>query len=390
MPRLLHIADAHLGARHQDLGDAAARQRERQFAAFGRSVDLAIDERVDVFLVAGDLFDSNSQPRRSVERVASELRRLPANGIAAVLLPGTHDVYDAASIYRTYDLRRLAGLPSSSPDLVVLTPEAGEVDLPGHRITVHGCPFPTKRAPRSPLTDMRIERSDPDRWHVGLVHGAMLIPGRVEQDDVFFTEEEIAATGLDYLALGHWHSHRTGRAGATVWAYPGALEPMAIDQDGAGNALLVHLEERDGQRGVVVEPRKVGETRFQKLDLDAAEVGSQGRLIEMVRALADPDLVLEVRLTGIEPDTLELNEDEIERQLAPSFLRYRIRNQAVPPPVEGPRPPVDTVAGAFMADLEARIGAAEAQGSNETAAELREALRLGRLLLEQPERIQLT
>src|SRR5918992_4794790 len=114
MPRLLHVADAHLGARHQDLGEAAARQRERQFAAFRRAIDLAIEERVDLFLVAGDLFDSNSQPARSVERVAAELKRLPANGIAAVVLPGTHDVYDAASIYRTYDLRRMAGLPDSS------------------------------------------------------------------------------------------------------------------------------------------------------------------------------------------------------------------------------------------------------------------------------------
>ena len=46
-------------------------QRERQFAAFKASVDLAISEQVDLFLVAGDLFDSNVQPKRSVERVAA-------------------------------------------------------------------------------------------------------------------------------------------------------------------------------------------------------------------------------------------------------------------------------------------------------------------------------
>ncbi|HEV8516540.1 MAG TPA: DNA repair exonuclease [Candidatus Limnocylindrales bacterium] len=389
MPRLLHIADAHLGARHQDLGEAAARQRERQFAAFRRAIDLAIEERVDLFLVAGDLFDSNSQPRRSVERVASELKRLPANGIAAVLLPGTHDVYDAASIYRTYDLRRLAGLPETSPDLVVLTPERSDIEFPGHRIVVHGRVFATKRAPRSPLAALRLDPSGPERWHVGLIHGSLVVPGRIEQDEVMLTEAEIESSGLDYLALGHWHSHRSGRAGRTVWAYPGALEPMAIDQEGAGNALLVTLEMRDGHREVSLEPRRVGETRFRKLDLDAGEVASQARLVEMVRSQADPDLVLEVRLTGIEPDTLELNDDEIERQLKGSFLRYRIRNQAVPAPVEGPRPPVDTVAGAFLVEMETRIAAAEAAGAGDVVAELRESLRLGRLLLEDPERIQL-
>ena len=76
MLRLLHTADVHLGARHTDLGERAAVLRERQFAAFRASVDLAMAEKVDIYLVAGDLFDSNTQPRRSVERVAAEFGRL--------------------------------------------------------------------------------------------------------------------------------------------------------------------------------------------------------------------------------------------------------------------------------------------------------------------------
>src|SRR6476661_8855704 len=98
MLRLLHTADVHLGARHADLGDAATAQRERQFAAFKAAVDLAIEKKVDLFLVAGDLFDSNTQPRRSVERVAAELARLAQAKIRTVIIPGTHDVYDRSSL----------------------------------------------------------------------------------------------------------------------------------------------------------------------------------------------------------------------------------------------------------------------------------------------------
>ncbi len=51
-----------------------------------------------------------------------------------------------------------------------------------------------------------------------------------------------------------------------------------------------------------------------------------------------------------------------------------------------PLPPADTIAGAFIRDLEARIAAAEAEASGREAdpgpaAELRGALRLGRRLL---------
>jgi hypothetical protein len=54
MLRLLHTADVHLGARHADLGDRASTQRERQFAAFVATIDLALVEKVDLVLVAGD------------------------------------------------------------------------------------------------------------------------------------------------------------------------------------------------------------------------------------------------------------------------------------------------------------------------------------------------
>src|SRR5512135_918335 len=135
MLRVLHTADVHLGARHADLGDQAAAQRERQFAAFRASVDLAIAEKVDLVLIAGDLFDSNVQPRRSVERVAAELKRLVDARIRTVLIPGTHDVYDKASIYRAYDLPALAG--SVGSDLVtVLTPDKGEIAFPALELIV--------------------------------------------------------------------------------------------------------------------------------------------------------------------------------------------------------------------------------------------------------------
>ena len=66
------------------------------------------------------------------------------------------------------------------------------------------------------------------------------------------------------------------------------------------------------------------------------------------------------------------------------------RNLAVPPLSSGQMPPPDTIPGAFVRDLEARIGQAEAAGRADEAAELRDALRLGRLLLlDDPARVTL-
>jgi DNA repair protein SbcD/Mre11 len=386
MLRLLHTADVHLGARHADLGEQAAAQRERQFAAFRAAIDLAIEERVDVVLIVGDLFDSNTQPRRSVERVAAELRRLVAAKIRTVIIPGTHDVYDRSSIYRVHDLPALSG---SSPDdglVTVLTPEHPTVHLAACDVDVHGAVFATKRAPTSPLAAIHVDRGSPAAatWQVGMIHGALAIPERTDGDEVVFSREEIAASGLDYLALGHWHSSQQAVAGGTTYAYSGAPEPVTISQDGAGNVFLVELETTATGRTVTATPHPVGRTRFRRIDVDAGTLGDQPALVGQLSAMADPDLVLDVRLTGVRPDELDVHPEEVEDQLKGAFLRIRIRDVSVPAFTDGVLPSADTIPGAFIRNVEGRIAELEAASgpeNQEQAAELRDVLRLGRLLL---------
>ncbi len=381
MLRVLHTADVHLGARHTDLGEQATAQRERQFAAFSRTVDLAIVEKIDLFLIAGDLFDSNAQPRRSVERVAAELARLTAARIRVVLIPGTHDVYDRASVYRAYDLAALAGLPPNSDLLTVLSPDRPEVVLAALDTVVYGRTFGVKRAPHSPLDRFSVGSDQRATWKIGLIHGALSIPGRTDADDVVFTKDEIGASGLDYLALGHWHSTLLGKAGGVQYAYSGAPEPVALDQDDAGKVLLVELSLRDGKRRVELTERRVGRTRFQKIDLDAGSIGSQPALIAELVKRADADLVLDARLTGVRPDELDVDVGEVEAALAESFLKVRVRDRSIAALPEGPLPSEDTILGALVRDLEGRIATLEEEGKADEAAETRDALRLGRLLL---------
>jgi DNA repair exonuclease SbcCD nuclease subunit len=394
MLRLLHTADVHLGARHADLGDRAATQRERQFAAFVATIDLALAEKVDLVLIAGDLFDSNGQPRRSVERAAAQLKRLVEARIRIVISPGTHDVYDRASIYRAYDLPALSGAVGS--DLVtVLDPDHHEVHLKALDLIVHGRCFATKRAPYSPLQGLDVSKDDGAAWHVGLLHASIAIEGKTDRDEVVITTDEIAASHLDYLALGHWHSTSKGKAGKTVYAYAGAPEPIALDQDRAGNVLLVSLDAQDGKKQVTLEERKVGRTTFERVQLDAAKVGSQPGLVSKLLERADQDLVLDAELIGVRPDDLDVH---VEAELADKFLKVRVRDRSVAPLPEGMLASPDTVLGAFIRDMEARIAEVEAASGDAAAAtsgtsggtaaaadgaagELRDALRLGRLLL---------
>ena len=228
-------------------------------------------------------------------------------------------------------------------------------------------------------------RQPPNRpvtWHIGLVHGSIAIPGKTDRDEVVITTDEIAASGLDYLALGHWHSAQSAqgrRRGVRLRGRAGGRSPST--RIGRARSCWSSSTRHAGQRTTTVVEKQVGRTTFAKLEVDAATVASQPALIDSLTARADPDLVLDTRLVGVRRDDLDLDLDEIEAALAPSFLKVRVRDASVPALTEGPLPSPDTIAGAFIRDLEARIAQLEAAGSTAEAAEHRDALRLGRLLL---------
>jgi DNA repair exonuclease SbcCD nuclease subunit len=224
-----------------------------------------------------------------------------------------------------------------------------------------------------------------------MLHGSRRVPAEQDGDGVHFSDAEIAASGLDYLALGHRHSYASGRAGDTTWAYPGAPELVAVDQDGAGSVCLVRLEDGAGAASSVhVERVSVGRTVFRAETIAAASVGSQAELLQRLGELADPDLVLQATIEGIAPDMLEIDTDEVERVLAPSFLHVRVRDRATTQVQPGPDLPTDSVAGKFMLDLESRLRAAEAKGDAGAAEQARQILRLGRrLLTADPDHVRL-
>ena len=57
--KFLHTADWQLGCAFSRFGEKAARLREERVRTLRRTLELAQSERVDAFLVAGDLFEDN-------------------------------------------------------------------------------------------------------------------------------------------------------------------------------------------------------------------------------------------------------------------------------------------------------------------------------------------
>lgn len=320
MIRLLHTADIHLGARFLALGDKGAAQRQQLKAAFKNLVSLAVAEHVHIVLIAGDLFDSNQQPQANVDLVVEQFGLLAASNIPVCLIPGTHDCFDSASIYRKFDF------PARCPNLALfLDPGWNHREFPALGLTVYGKPNLSNRSYDSPLEGLT--PSTQSRYHVALAHGSFNIPGRFAEDDYVFTADQIQSSRMHYVALGHWHSpYACSDKVVPAW-YSGSPEIIDMDQKQPGSVLLVTLPDSGDAR---VETRQTGLRSCDRLEIDLSDLESLAQLRQQIAEGADPDLIRQVVLKGLRDQHLRPSPEELESDLSDAFFHLSVADRSHP------------------------------------------------------------
>jgi len=358
--RFVHTADAHLGRSSQAFGTAAPEHRQRLVQAFERCVACCRDYEARLLIIAGDLFDNPRPPECTAQRVQSLLSDLPGQSsvVATILIPGTHDSVAPGSIYE----RWLAeGLPDG---MHLLSAEQPTINIPELEVTVHFA------------TDIGKLQPDPEaKMNIGVLHGSVQIPGLVDEDAVIVTADQIAGCGMDYLALGHWHSFGDYSQQNVAALYPGSPEIVAIDQAKQGQALVVDLEE-----GGKVRWKRVttGTLRYHRQDFDLADFADLEGLIQAILALADGDTILDVRLVGIAPEQMVVDQDRILERVEEQFFRIRLTDDSYANWDETGPGPSGLVTGRFRELMKERFDAAE---TDEQRQVIQQARSLGLALL---------
>lgn len=217
--RLLHTSDLHI----EEPADAAC---VSALAASART------HAADALLIVGDFFDHNRVTAETLMAVASALGEL---AIPVIVLPGNHDPAMEGSVYE----RGAFGAHVH----VLATPGGAMVALPDLDLEAWGRPHASWDNMR-PLADV------PERgaafWQIGLAHGH-LTRGIDDIGRAYpIAPDEIAASGRDYIALGHWDVPSDASHGGVVAAYSGSASRV-------GKSALVTLTAADGRRRVSVE-----------------------------------------------------------------------------------------------------------------------------------------
>lgn len=231
--RLVHTSDVHLGAYDGQRSDNYRRGELED--GFRRVIDLALEEQADMLVIAGDFFDNARVMEETLHFAAGEIARF---GRTTVIGPGNHDHVGPGSVYDRLDLTVHA------PNLRILrAPEGERLAFPELDLEVWGRVHAAKNYEPFDGAPGRGEAT----WQVGIGHGHFIGTNALLHHSFHIRAEHLAATGLDYIALGHWERLTRVEAGEGVTAaYSGAPDALSGTRLGNGGHVLVVDLQEDG------------------------------------------------------------------------------------------------------------------------------------------------
>ncbi len=362
MLKLIHTSDLQLDAPFDFLGENGAVYRQQLLKTFQKIAKLAGNGEYGMLLIAGDLFNDN---RPSVVTVNSVAEILASTDVPVCILPGNHDCYDKTSIYRK------ARFP---PNVHILVERATYLDFPDLDLTVAGNAILSPQGQSGSLVG--VERKGDRRWFVVLAHGNLRIPGVAESKERPIEIREIEKCRADYVALGDWHAFRDCSSGNVKAFYSGSPEPTAPDQSDAGYIADVTLSDN----GVNVQKIPVGTMQAERYDLDVTNL-SDREVLDRIKTKARPNIVLDVRLSGIATIGQRLDPRELQDAALEGFFWLRVsdRSHLELREIDPDDYPEVHAIGKYVRMLSAKIKAAQSD-REKTIAE--QALQLGVALLQ--------
>jgi DNA repair exonuclease SbcCD nuclease subunit len=282
--KFLQLSDVHLdsplsGGRLR-LPPAKADVRRRELReVFAAAMDLARERNVDVVLLPGDLFDDEAVSDDTVNFVIDVLGREPVT-------PGNHDPYSLTSPY-SGEFRARRGQPAW-PDSVWIVREPRFTSFRHPllaQVSFTGMAYDGNRSIDQRLLAGRFPREDAP-LQILIFHGSRdhyAPPGKMLT--LPFSDEELAAQGFHYAAIGHYHSYAAiEMEGRVVGCYAGCPAGRSLAETGKKTVLLGEVIREGDRARVEVEPVRLDRREVGRLQISVQGVTHRQALLERVEA----------------------------------------------------------------------------------------------------------
>ena len=239
--KFIHFADAHLDSPFRGLSFLPSEEFYHIYQAADQSltkiVDLALQENVDLVLIAGDTFDSNTPSPRAQLFFAKQIKRLTDQKIQVVMIFGNHDHMKQEDL-----------LVSPSPYFKLLgnnetVEQATFTTDAGFNYDVIGFSYLNNHITEDKIPEFPAKGKN---YTFGLMHAQEKSATASQNVYAPFTVDELQNLNYDYFALGHIHARNN--LSSTPWiVYPGNIQGRHINEMGAKGCYLGEIDENSGK-----------------------------------------------------------------------------------------------------------------------------------------------
>ncbi|MDO5717897.1 MAG: metallophosphoesterase [Tissierellia bacterium] len=263
MVRIIHTADLHLEKRLDSSSypsEYAQSRRKEVWETFYNMLLFAEKENVDLFLISGDLFESEFFGLRDFYRLKSIFSKFP--DLKILVITGNHDYYSNKSLYNNVVF----------PNNVHLF-KSDKVSFKDYRklnTRVYGISWIKEFYEDFKLPEFNLDKS---YKNILMIHSDIINQSRY----MHINYDELKTLGFDYIALGHIHKYT--KIDDRIF-YPGCPEPMDFGEDGERGFILTEIDYDIKSEFIPFSKRKFLINKI-KIDKDDEEVD----LINAIKAL---------------------------------------------------------------------------------------------------------
>ncbi len=237
--KIFHTSDIHLGMKFAGYPEVQTELSEARFKTLENLVNLANNEKCDLFIIAGDLFDRISVAKPDILRASQVLQDF--QGRLVVVLPGNHDFIsdDKADLWSHF--KNTAPLNT----LILCEKKIYPLQHYDLNINLYAAPCHAKHSDENSISWIKQAQKDKDvLYHIGIAHGS-LEGFSPDFDKRFYpmTISELSKSGLDLWLMGHTHIQYPDKPGdADRIFYPGTPEPDGFDCQHEGKAWILEID----------------------------------------------------------------------------------------------------------------------------------------------------
>lgn len=278
--KFIHCADIHLDSKiESNLPPQKSKQRKREILlSFLQMIDYAKENGVTAVIIAGDLFDSDCVLPTTRDIVISKIRDCPDTDF--LYLSGNHDgAFSLSDVPLPENLKMFSDKWTSY--------SYGDVTVTGVELTQENC--------RHIYGSLVLDHGS---FNIVTMHGGL----SSSSGEQLVNKTELAGRGIDYLALGHYHSFDSGVLDSRgIWCYSGCLEGRGFDEAGEKGFVLLDINEGRLDRKFI----KCSQREIVVKECDITGLTSTSQITDCVlQSVSDiPDSAcVKVILTGETPE----------------------------------------------------------------------------------------